>query len=90
LGLHVEEARRMTNVEGSGLQDLSDEALALRRREFVRDYDRALRREVRDLELVARIWAESAAIADEQQNRDPVRLRRDDADWLWANGLSTL
>lgn len=80
----------MTDVDGAGLQDLSDDALARRRRELVRNYDRALRREVRDLELLATIWAASAAIADEQQDRYPVLFRRDDADCLWPSEISTL
>lgn len=72
----------MTDADGVALHDLSDDALALRRRQLVRDYDRALRTEVRDQDLIARIWAASAAIADEQQDRCPVIFCRDDADWL--------
>ncbi|WP_139200831.1 hypothetical protein [Curtobacterium sp. MMLR14_010] len=79
----------MTDFEGIALADLSDDALAHRRRELVREYDRAVRAPVRDQDLVARIWGASAAIADEQQERQPVRFRRDEADWLSLGGAAS-
>lgn len=59
----------MRDVDREALQWLTVEELAARRRQLVREYDRALRQSVHDRDRIAEIWAEAEAIAQVQRGR---------------------
>lgn len=62
-------SRSVKNSEHDALQWLTVEELAARRRDLVREYDRALRQRDPDQIRVAEIWAEADAIAEVQRAR---------------------